>query len=66
MLNNDPNGALSPEEFESLQEVGRGGMMQKRIPDDHARKLVGMRLINELLGGLGITASGRARIARGR
>jgi hypothetical protein len=56
---------LSREEFESLQELGRG-LMQRVIPKAHNDRLIDLGYAKELLGGTGLTNEGRARIAMGK
>lgn len=50
--------SLTRAELESLKEVARGGLMQKRIPDADAEKLMQLGLIEQKLGGLAATAKG--------
>ena len=49
---------LTRAELDSLKEVARGGLMQKRIPDADAEKLKQLGLIEQKLGGLAATATG--------
>jgi hypothetical protein len=53
---------LSENEFAALQEVARG-FDQRSIPESHRRKLIDLRLIYKLLGGLRMTAAGRRHLA---
>jgi len=55
---------LTPEEFNSLKEVARGGPLRKRIPDDHRRKLRKLRYIVLKLGGDVATREGHIRVAK--
>jgi hypothetical protein len=59
------NAPLSPEEFASLQEVGRG-IDQRPIPSAHKNKLMELGLVRENVGGLCVTGVGSVRIAGGR
>jgi hypothetical protein len=54
---------LTPGEFASLREVAIGGLMQKRIPQEHRDRLIRLRLIEQVSGGLKATPSG-ALLAR--
>ena len=56
--------ALSPEEFSSLLEVGKGET-QREIPQLHWERLVGLGYAVRRLGELGLTASGTRRLAQG-
>jgi hypothetical protein len=56
---------LSPEEFASLIEVGKGEA-QQAIPQLHWERLVGLGYAVRRLGELGLTASGLRRLALGR
>jgi hypothetical protein len=56
---------LSPEEFASLKEVGRG-VMQRIIPDDHRERLITLGYIREVIGSLTVTNIGRMRLALGK
>jgi len=42
---------LTVEELASLEEVGKG-VSQKKIPDEHKKRLVELRLVKEGAGGL--------------
>ena len=53
------NAILSEAEYASLQEINRG-LFQRRIPADHADRLLSLKFIYRLLGDLKITAKGRA------
>jgi len=57
--------ALSPDEFESLREVGKGDV-QREIPQLHWERLVGLGYALRRLGELGLTASGVRRLAAGK
>jgi hypothetical protein len=57
--------AITSDEFDSLHEVGRG-IDHRSIPPAHALRLLELRYINRLLGGLRITTAGRDRLSRGR
>jgi hypothetical protein len=57
--------ALSPDEFESLREVGNGDA-QREIPQLHWERLVGLGYALRRLGTLGLTASGIDRLAAGK
>ncbi len=48
---------LTAEQFASLQEVGKG-LSRKSIPDDHAKRLIQLRLVKEGPGGLMQTPHG--------
>jgi len=48
---------LTPEQFVSLQEVGKG-LSRKSIPDDHAKRLIQLRLVKEGPAGLTQTPHG--------
>ena len=56
--------ALSPEEFDSLREVGKGSE-QREIPQLHWERLVSLSYAVRRLGELGLTASGIRRLATG-
>ena len=56
--------ALSPEEFASLIEVGKGEA-QREIPQLHWERLVGLGYAVRRLGELGLTASALRRLALG-
>jgi hypothetical protein len=57
--------ALSPDEFESLREVGNGDA-QREIPQLHWERLVGLGYALRRLGTLGLTSSGIDRLAAGK
>ena len=57
--------ALSPDEFESLREVGNGDA-QREIPQLHWERLVGLGYALRRLGTLGLTTSGIDRLAAGK
>ena len=63
-MTNDLPPALSPEEFDSLREVGKGSE-QHEIPQLHWERLVGLSYAVRRLGELGLTASGIRRLAAG-
>lgn len=42
---------LTPEEFASLKEVGKG-LTRNGIPDNHKKRLIELRLVKEELGNL--------------
>jgi len=48
---------LTVEELVSLKEVGKG-VSQTKIPDEHKRRLLELRLIKEGVGGLTLTRHG--------
>jgi hypothetical protein len=62
---NDLLPKLTPDEFESLREVGKGSA-QREIPQLHWERLVGLGYAVRRLGELGLTASGERRLAAGR
>jgi hypothetical protein len=64
-MTTDQSGALSPQEFESLREVGKGDA-QREIPQLHWERLVGLGYAVRRLGELGLTASGIRRLADGQ
>jgi hypothetical protein len=49
---------LSEVEWASLAEVGTG-FCHATIPSDHSKRLLGLKLIYNLLGSCSITAAGR-------
>jgi hypothetical protein len=57
--------AITSDEFDSLHEVGRG-IDHGPILSAHALRLLELRYIYRLLGGLKITTAGRDRLRRGR
>jgi hypothetical protein len=59
------DSTLSPEEFNSLLEVGKGEA-QGDIPQLHWERLVGLGYAVRRLGELGLTASGTRRLALGK
>jgi hypothetical protein len=63
-MTDDRSPALSPEEFDSLAEVGKGDA-QREIPQLHWERLVGLGYAVRRLGELGLTASGIRRLAAG-
>jgi hypothetical protein len=60
----DPPALLSTEEFDSLREVGKGDA-QGDIPQMHWERLVGLGYALRRLGILGLTESGKRRLATG-
>jgi hypothetical protein len=56
---------LSPEEFASLQEVGKG-QMQRSIPAEHSERLLSRGFIAKRVVGLGLTFEGYLRLAAGK
>ena len=64
-MTNDCLVVLSPEEFDSLREVGYGEA-QREIPQLHWERLVGVGYAVRRLGELGLTASGARRLAAGK
>lgn len=60
----DPPVLLSNEEFDSLREVGKGEA-QGDIPQLHWERLVALGYALRRLGTLGLTDSGRRRLAIG-
>jgi hypothetical protein len=60
----DPPALLSIEEFDSLREVGKGDA-QGDIPQMHWERLVVLGYALRRLGTLGLTESGRRRLAIG-
>jgi len=60
----DPPVLLSNEEFDSLREVGKGDA-QGDIPQLHWERLVALGYALRRLGTLGLTDSGRRRLAIG-
>jgi hypothetical protein len=64
-MTNDRPMVLSPEEFDSLREVGNGNA-QHEIPQLHWERLVGLGYAVRRLGELGLTASGVRRLAAGK
>lgn len=64
-MTTDRPQALSPQEFESLREVGKGDA-QREIPQLHWERLVGLGYAVRRLGELGLTASGIRRLAEGQ
>jgi hypothetical protein len=61
---NDLLPELTPDEFESLREVGKGSA-QREIPQLHWERLVSLGYAVRRLGELGLTASGVRRLAAG-
>jgi hypothetical protein len=61
---NDRLPELTPDEFDSLREVGKGDA-QREIPQLHWERLVGLGYAVRRLGQLGLTASGIRRLAVG-
>jgi hypothetical protein len=57
--------SLSPDEFISLIEVGKGETQQE-IPQLHWERLVDLGYAVRRLGELGLTASGLRRLALGK
>ena len=60
----DDTTALSPDEFASLREVGKGDA-QCEIPQLHWERLVGLGYAVRRLGELGLTAAGARRLSAG-
>jgi hypothetical protein len=60
----DPPVLLSTEEFDSLREVGKGDA-QGDIPQLHWERLVSLGYALRRLGTLGLTDSGKRRLAMG-
>jgi hypothetical protein len=60
----DPPVLLSAEEFRSLREVGKGDA-QGDIPQMHWERLVALGYALRRLGTLGLTDSGKRRLAAG-
>ncbi|HEX5244302.1 MAG TPA: hypothetical protein VFW23_13650 [Tepidisphaeraceae bacterium] len=60
----DPSALLSREEFDSLREVGKGDA-QGDIPQMHWERLVALGYALRRLGTLGLTESGKRRLAAG-
>jgi hypothetical protein len=60
----DPPVLLSAEEFDSLREVGKGDE-QGDIPQLHGERLVSLGYALRRLGTLGLTDSGKRRLAMG-
>ena len=63
-MTSDHSPTLSPDEFESLREVGKGDA-QREIPQLHWERLVGLGYAVRRLGELGLTPSGIRRLAAG-
>jgi hypothetical protein len=63
-MTNNVQPALTPEEFDSLREVGKGEAQQE-IPQLHWERLVALGYAVRRLGELGLTASGIRRLAVG-
>jgi hypothetical protein len=61
---NDPPVLLSIEEFDSLREVSKGDA-QGDIPQLHWERLVALGYALRRLGTLGLTDSGKRRLAMG-
>jgi len=61
---NDPPVLLSTEEFDSLREVSKGDA-QGDIPQLHWKRLVALGYALRRLGTLGLTDSGKRRLAMG-
>jgi hypothetical protein len=64
MMSPDFLTPLTPDEMTALREVAKG-QMQGVISAAHRERLIGLGLIAELLGMLGITNAGRMRLAAG-
>ena len=62
-LNSD--ALLTPEEFASLKEVGKG-MLQRELPEEHQQKLLRLRLIKLTHDGLRLTKAGQDRMVAGK
>jgi hypothetical protein len=54
---------LTREKFFSLRDGAKGSM--HRIPSEHKARLIELGYIEEVRGGIRLTAAGRARIAEG-
>jgi hypothetical protein len=52
---------LSASEMTSLREVGKG-LLHGNIPEEHALRLLHLRLIYKMLGDLHITTAGRTAL----
>jgi hypothetical protein len=63
-MTNDRLPELTPDEFDSLREVGKGDA-QREIPQLHWERLVGLGYAMRRLGELGLTAAGARRLAAG-
>ena len=55
------NTPLSPEDFKALKEVSKG-QMQGHISEASKHRLLRLRLIETVLGGLKLTANGQMRL----
>jgi len=60
----DLDAKLTPEEFASLREIGKG-TMPRIIPHAHKAKLLHLGFVEQKLGGLVATNLGSFRIAKG-
>jgi hypothetical protein len=60
----DLDAKLTPAEFASLREMGKG-TMQRIIPHAHKAKLLHLGFIEQKLGGLVLTNLGSFRVAKG-
>jgi hypothetical protein len=56
--------ALTREEFVSLRDGAKG--LMHRMPAEHKARLIELRYIEEVSGGLRLTGFGRIRIAEGK
>ena len=56
---------LSSEQFDALEEVGKG-QEQRIIPTEHRDRLLSLGFIAQRLGALALTNAGRMRLAGGR
>ena len=63
MIHDDP-AVLTSEEFDSLVELGQGEA-QRDIPQAHWERLVALGYALRRLGVLGLTESGKRRLAAG-
>ena len=61
----DPSGLLSSEELASLFEVSKGDAAQRDIPQIHWERLVALGYALRRLGVLGLTETGKRRLAAG-
>jgi hypothetical protein len=62
----DLDAKLTPEEFASLREIGKGTMQRIIIiPHAHKAKLLHLGFIEQRLGGQTLTNLGSFRIAKG-
>jgi hypothetical protein len=64
-MSRDIFAPLSPEEFASLREVGKG-RTQRPIPAEHRERLMSLGFIAKRLVGFGLTHEGYLRLAAGK